>query len=169
MWAWQWNVGVPQRRRHRTPPRSRVERDGARSWSYGTVRRSRDQVSACHLQEAGRILAVRVCPRGGIGIRGRLRACVRKDVLVRVQSRAPEERAGSGRDVVGRHRCHPAVPLFGRVAQLARAPRLHRGGRGFKPCLAHHAKVAQLVEHATENRSVAGSNPAPGTIFPLEL
>ncbi len=30
------------------------------------------------------------------------------------------------------------------------------------------ARVAQLVEHATENRSVGGSTPSPGTIlFPL--
>ena len=27
------------------------------------------------------------------------------------------------------------------------------------------ARVAQLVEHATENRSVGGSTPSPGTIF----
>jgi hypothetical protein len=27
------------------------------------------------------------------------------------------------------------------------------------------ARVAQLVEHATENRSVGGSNPPPGTIL----
>ena len=25
------------------------------------------------------------------------------------------------------------------------------------------ARIAQLVEHATENRSVGGSNPSPGT------
>src|SRR5215213_2879330 len=97
------------------------------------------------------------------GIRGRLRACVRKDVLVRVQSRAPEERAGSGRDVLTWRRCQPATSPLGRVAQLARAPRLHRGGRGFEPCLAHRAKVAQLVEHATENRSVSSSILLLGT------
>ncbi len=28
------------------------------------------------------------------------------------------------------------------------------------------ARVAQLVEHTTENRSVGGSIPPPGTIFP---
>ena len=28
---------------------------------------------------------------------------------------------------------------------------------------AYGARVAQLVEHATENRSVGGSNPPPGT------
>ena len=28
----------------------------------------------------------------------------------------------------------------GRLAQLARAPRLHRGGRGFEPLSAHHEK-----------------------------
>jgi hypothetical protein len=31
------------------------------------------------------------------------------------------------------------------------------------------AQVAQLVEHAIENRSVAGSIPALGTIFPRNL
>jgi len=34
---------------------------------------------------------VDVCPRGGIGIHGRLRACVRMDVVVRVDSGASEE------------------------------------------------------------------------------
>ncbi len=29
-----------------------------------------------------------------------------------------------------------------------------------------NARVAQLVEHATENRSVGGSIPSPGTTFP---
>ena len=29
------------------------------------------------------------------------------------------------------------------------------------------AQVAQLVEHATENRSVGGSTPSLGTIFPV--
>ena len=28
--------------------------------------------------------------------------------------------------------------MFGRIAQLARAPRLHRGGRGFKSLFAHY-------------------------------
>jgi hypothetical protein len=32
---------------------------------------------------------------------------------------------------------------------------------------ADDAQVAQLVEHATENRSVGGSTPSLGTIFPL--
>jgi hypothetical protein len=30
-----------------------------------------------------------------------------------------------------------------------------------------NASVAQLVEHATENRSVGGSNPPRGTILPI--
>ena len=33
-----------------------------------------------------------------------------------------------------------------------------------EPLPGHPARVAQLVEHATENRSVGGSNPSPGTI-----
>ena len=32
-------------------------------------------------------------------------------------------------------------PGHGRLAQLARAPRLHRGGRGFEPLSAHHEKT----------------------------
>jgi hypothetical protein len=39
-------------------------------------------------------------------------------------------------------------------------------GRGHR---APGAQIAQLVEHATENRSVAGSIPALGTIFLLSL
>lgn len=31
------------------------------------------------------------------------------------------------------------------------------------------AQVAQLVEHATENRSVTGSIPVLGTIYPLKF
>lgn len=30
---------------------------------------------------------------------------------------------------------------YGRLAQLARAPRLHRGGRGFEPLSAHQIKI----------------------------
>jgi hypothetical protein len=33
------------------------------------------------------------------------------------------------------------------------------------PTLPHRAQVAQLVEHATENRSVGGSIPPLGTIL----
>jgi len=60
----------------------------------------------------------------------------------------------------------------GRLAQLVRAPRLHRGCRGFESLIAHPpipshaaipAKVAQLVEHATENRSVRSSTLRLGT------
>ena len=40
--------------------------------------------------------------------------------------------------------------------------RAHQQGRGFR---IPGAQIAQLVEHATENRSVAGSIPALGTIF----
>lgn len=34
---------------------------------------------------------------------------------------------------------------------------------------AQWAQIAQLVEHATENRSVGGSNPPLGTIYFLEM
>ena len=30
------------------------------------------------------------------------------------------------------------IIFHGRLAQLARAPRLHRGGRGFESLIAHH-------------------------------
>jgi hypothetical protein len=32
-----------------------------------------------------------------------------------------------------------------------------------------NAEIAQLVEHTTENRGVAGSSPALGTFFELKL
>ena len=38
---------------------------------------------------------------------------------------------------------------------------------GFFESHSANAQVAQLVEHATENRSVGGSNPPLGTIFAL--
>ena len=47
--------------------------------------------------------------------------------------------------------------------QAARAPPIRAGLQtGFAPW--RQAQVAQLVEHAIENRSVAGSIPALGTI-----
>ena len=52
--------------------------------------------------------------------------------------------------------------------ELAGPAALDKPGRGaYKPLLrekAKEARVAQLVEHATENRSVGGSIPPPGTI-----
>ena len=50
-------------------------------------------------------------------------------------------------------------PLRHRRHSNARPP-LGSGGRGIRR---RDARVAQLVEHATENRSVGGSNPPPGT------
>src|SRR5213595_3797961 len=64
---------------------------------------------------------------------------------------------------------------LGRIAQLVRAPRLHRGGHRFESCFAHPfgfstgqapAKVAQLVEHAAENRGVGSSILPLGTKRP---
>lgn len=37
--------------------------------------------------------------------------------------------------------------------------------QGLKRC---NARIAQLVEHTTENRGVGGSNPPSGTTFPNE-
>lgn len=61
----------------------------------------------------------------------------------------------------------------GRLAQLVRAPRLHRGGQRFESSIAHLslgnkicAEVAQSVEHVTENHGVGGSNPPLGTTKP---
>ncbi len=67
-------------------------------------------------------------PRGGIGIRTRLRACARKSVLVRVQSGAPRTVKSSplGEDFA-----------LGRIAQLVRASGLHPEGHRFEPCFAH--------------------------------
>ena len=47
--------------------------------------------------------------------------------------------------IIYRHRVvyliySPLLEMFGRLAQLARAPRLHRGGRGFEPLSAHQIK-----------------------------
>ncbi len=63
--------------------------------------------------------------------------------------------------------------ILGRLAQLARASRLHRGGRGFESLSAHtfthsinpFAGIAQLVEQRIENPCVGGSSPPPGTIM----
>jgi hypothetical protein len=41
--------------------------------------------------------------------------------------------------------------------------------RSAAPCRRAGAQVAQLVEHATENRSVGGSIPPLGTISPSHL
>lgn len=35
----------------------------------------------------------------------------------------------------------------GRLAQLARAPRLHRGGRGFESLSAHHVHIRRMKSH----------------------
>ena len=40
---------------------------------------------------------------------------------------------------------HLAPPYYGRLAQLARASRLHREGRGFEPLVAHHNKTTHWV------------------------
>jgi hypothetical protein len=54
--------------------------------------------------------------------------------------------------------------LSGRLAQLARAPRLHRGGHRFESYIAHHiGGLAQLVERRPEEPCVAGSIPAAAT------
>ncbi len=50
------------------------------------------------------------------------------------------------------------------TAATAAAIRLRLDGSSI-PVLEPSAQIAQLVEHATENRSVAGSIPALGTIF----
>ncbi len=51
----------------------------------------------------------------------------------------------------------------GRLAQLARAPRLHRGGRRFKSYIVHIAAVAHVVERKAENFEVASASLARGT------
>ncbi len=51
----------------------------------------------------------------------------------------------------------------GRLAQLARASRLHREGRGFESFTAHHAAVAHVVERSSEKAEVASASLARGT------
>ena len=57
--------------------------------------------------------------------------------------------------------CHVRTTGLDKSIILIYTP--HRVGRKA------HAQVAQVVEHATENRSVGGSNPSLGTIlfFPM--
>ena len=43
-----------------------------------------------------------------------------------------------------RNSCWPRIFLFARLAQLARAPRLHRGCRGFKSLSAHQTSLFEL-------------------------
>ena len=53
---------------------------------------------------------------------------------------------------------HPP-PRFGRLAQLARASRLHREGRGFESLSAHQCgSLAQLVEQRLEEPCVPSSS-----------
>lgn len=49
----------------------------------------------------------------------------------------------------------PAPPYFGDVAQLARAPALQAGGRGFESLHLHHVEMAvQLLKYHYHNISV---------------
>ena len=89
------------------------------------------------------------CPICGSPDRPRAQAVLQP----RVQGSRPAQMAR-------RRLCHPRPAGRPGSAGHARHPRL-RGPlfRGY----ACDARVAQLVEHATENRSVGGSNPSPGT------
>lgn len=52
----------------------------------------------------------------------------------------------------------------GGLAQMPRAPRLHRGGRSTSRCIPYHfACVAQLAERRIRNAQVVGSSPATGS------
>jgi hypothetical protein len=69
-----------------------------------------------------------------------------------------------------------ASPKFGRphAKVVRRLPWTRRGANAYKPAIrcvstAPAAQVAQLVEHATENRSVGGSIPPLGTIPPFNI
>ena len=50
--------------------------------------------------------------------------------------------------------CQVISGLFGRLAQLVRAPALQAGGHRFESCIAHHlsAEIAQLVEQLICNQ-----------------
>lgn len=48
---------------------------------------------------------------------------------------------------------------YGRLTQLDRVPRLHRGSCRFKSCIVHFAPVAQLAEHALGKCEVIRFDP----------
>jgi hypothetical protein len=60
----------------------------------------------------------------------------------------------------------PAVPIFGRLAQLVRAPRLHRGGWGIVTLAVYHGTVARLVRRHPHKVIHSGSNPLGTSIGP---
>ena len=50
------------------------------------------------------------------------------------------------------------LPCRGRLAQLVRAPRLHRGGRGFEPLTAHFRPTLAARKRPSERRIAGGSS-----------
>ena len=50
----------------------------------------------------------------------------------------------------------PSVPTLGRLAQLARAPRLHRGGQGFKSLSGHRFPAATVQKRSPTNDFIRG-------------
>lgn len=58
--------------------------------------------------------------------------------------------------------------FYGRLAQLVRAPRLHRGGWGLESLAVYHGTVARLVRRHPHKVIHSGSNPL-GTSILLAL
>jgi hypothetical protein len=67
------------------------------------------------------------------------------------------------------------------ISSVGRAPRLHRGCRGFESLIAHqqtllvpkqiaqHGRLAQLVEHLAYTEGVGGSSPSSPTTTPARF
>ena len=59
--------------------------------------------------------------------------------------------------------CRSCLDFIGCLAQLVRATRLHRVGRGFESPSIHHGLLAQLVERFHGMEEVSGSIPLKST------
>ena len=74
-----------------------------------------------------------------------------------------DDRPGAGRPQRRHRRAIERARRYsrpGRIAQLVRAPRLHRGGRGFDPCSAHLQRVRRgHRSHPSVSRHAPERNP----------
>lgn len=58
--------------------------------------------------------------------------------------------------------------IFGALAQLARAPRLHRGGQGFESLKLHHfGELVKWLTHVPFTHAFTGSNPVLVTNYTI--
>lgn len=113
---------------------------------------------------AARSAAARWCPRTGPSAR---RAAGRPISATGCPAAMPS-RASLSRNAIPTWRTEPLPPRAGCVKKIAAGGWTLAGGwANSAPRQERCAQVAQLVEHATENRSVGGSIPPLGTIsFP---